>query len=91
MAKRLYVGNLPYTVSQADLTDLFSQAGNVESVNLIMDRETGRIKGFGFVEMATEEDAKKAVRMFDVYKMGDRAIVVNVARPREERPSGFRR
>ena len=91
MAKRLYVGNLPYTVSQADLTDLFSQAGNVESVNLIMDRETGRIKGFGFVEMAAEEDAKKAVRMFDGYKMGDRAIVVNVARPREERPSGFRR
>lgn len=85
--KKLFVGNLPWSTSEEDLRNMFSQDGmQVESVQIISDRETGRSKGFGFVEMVTLEDAEKAVNMFNNYDMNGRKIVVNEARPREERP-----
>jgi len=85
--KKLFVGNMPYSTTEDDLRNLFSQDGMVvESVQLITDRETGRSKGFGFVEMATLEDAEKAVAKLHDYDMGGRPLIVNEARPREERP-----
>ncbi|RJQ27531.1 RNA-binding protein [Candidatus Parcubacteria bacterium] len=84
MAKRLYVGNLPYTVSEGQLKELFSQAGNVESANVIVDRNTGQGKGFAFVEMGSDEEAKKAIEMLNGHKMDDRSLVVNEARPQRE-------
>ena len=86
MAKRLFVGGLPYDATDAQLSELFAKAGKVESVNIIIDKFSGRSKGFGFVEMATEEEAQKAIQTLNGTKMGDRAIVVNEARPLEERP-----
>lgn len=88
MESKLYVGNLPYNVSEDDLRALFTQAGEVKEVTLILDRETRRPKGFGFVEMATDADAQKAIQMFNNQEVGGRAITVNVARPREERGGG---
>ena len=88
MENKLYVGNLPYTVSENDLTSLFSEAGNVTSVAVIKDRETGRSKGFGFVEMSSQAEAEEAIRMFNGYEYGERPLKVNVARPREERGGG---
>ncbi len=88
MEKKLYVGNLPYSTTEDDLRTLFSQAGVVESVELIKDRDTGNSKGFGFVEMASQADAEKAISTFNGYSMGNRQIKVNIARPREERPRG---
>lgn len=85
MAKRLYVGNLPYTISEQQLRDLFSEVGSVESVTVIIDRNTNKAKGFGFVEMVTDEEAQKAIEKFNGYQIEDRALVVNEARPREER------
>lgn len=85
MAKRLYVGSLPYTTTDEQLSELFGQAGTVESAKVIMDKFSGRSKGFGFVEMGTEEEAQKAIETFNNYQMGDRTIVVNEARPMEER------
>jgi RNA recognition motif-containing protein len=85
--KKLFVGNLPWSASEDALRTMFSQDGMVvESVQIITDRETGRSKGFGFVEMATVEDAEKACNMFNNYEMDGRKMVVNEARPREERP-----
>lgn len=89
MAKKLYVGNLPYSVTDDDLKDMFSQAGTVESATIITDKFSGKSKGFGFVEMATEEEAKKAVETFDKQTMGERNIIVNEARPMEDRPKKF--
>jgi RNA recognition motif-containing protein len=86
MENKLYVGNLPYTVTEDDLKTHFSQAGTVTSVALIRDRATGRAKGFGFVEMATAEEAQKAISMFHGQDFNGRTLTVNVARPREERP-----
>jgi len=86
MENKLYVGNLPYAASEDDLKVHFSQAGNVTSVALIIDRATGRAKGFGFVEMATNDEAQKAISMFNGQDFMGRAITVNVAKPREERP-----
>jgi RNA recognition motif-containing protein len=86
MENKLYVGNLPYTATEDDLKNHFSQAGNVTSVALIKDRATGRAKGFGFVELATAEEAQKAITMFHGQDFMGRTITVNVARPREERP-----
>lgn len=86
MAKKLYVGNLSYNTTEDELKDLFSQAGTVDSAVIINDKFSGRSKGFGFVEMSTEEEAKKAIEMFDKKTVGERAIVVNEARPMEERP-----
>ncbi|MFC1644812.1 RNA recognition motif domain-containing protein [Patescibacteria group bacterium] len=88
MEKKLYVGGLPYATTQEALEEAFSEAGTVDSAVIIMDRATGRSKGFGFVEMATEEDAQKAIEMFHEKDFGGRTIIVNEARPREERPMG---
>lgn len=91
MTRKLYVGNLPYAVNEDQLRELFAQAGEVESVNIITDRDTGRSKGFGFVEMATEDEAKEAIKRFNGYSVDNRSLTVNEARPREERPGGGRR
>ncbi len=88
MDVKLYVGNLPYTTTEEDLRALFSQAGAVASVALIKDRDTGKSKGFAFVEMATQAEAQKATTMFNGFKLETRTLVVNLARPREERPAG---
>jgi len=88
MGTKLYVGNLSYDATQNDLQDLFSQAGTVTSVNLMQDRETGRPRGFGFVEIASEADTAKAISMFNGKDFKGRALTVNEARPREERSGG---
>ncbi len=88
MEVKLYVGNLSYETSEDDLRTLFSQAGAVASVALIKDRDTGRSKGFAFIEMTTQSEAQKAISMYSGYKLNDRDLTVNMARPREER-SGF--
>jgi len=85
MNKRLYVGNLNYTVTNESLQEWFAQAGSVVSAMVIFDRQTGRSKGFGFVEMATDEEAKKAIEMFHGKDFMERTIVVNEARPQEQR------
>ena len=85
MESKLYVGNLSYNVSEGDLQRLFAQAGEVKEVALIMDRTTRQSKGFGFVEMATEADAQKAIEMLNEYELDSRKLIVNLARPREER------
>jgi len=93
MAKKLYVGGLPYSTTEEALKDLFSQAGSVESASVITDRASGRSKGFGFVEMATEEEAQKAIEILNGKEFEGRTITVNEARPQESRPrsGGFNR
>lgn len=86
MAKKLYVGGLPYSTTEDQLKDLFAQAGAVESGIIIMDKMTGRSKGFGFVEMSSDEDASKAIEMFDKKEYEGRTLTVNEARPMEARP-----
>ena len=86
MAKKLYVGGLPYSTSEDELRDAFAQAGAVDSAVIIMDRMTGRSKGFGFVEMSADEDAQKAIDMWNGKDFGGRTLTVNEARPMEERP-----
>src|SRR4051812_22453121 len=88
MAKKLYVGNLPYSTTEDDLRTLFSEVGEIGEVALITDRDTGRSKGFGFVEMATDEGAAEAISRYNGYMMDERALTVNEARPREERGPG---
>jgi RNA recognition motif-containing protein len=88
MEVKLYVGNLPYDTTEEDLRTLFAQAGTVASVAVIRDRDTGRSKGFGFVEMGSQADAQNAITKFNSYRMGDRTLTVNPARPREERSGG---
>lgn len=88
MAVKLYVGNLPYSTTDADLTELFAEYGTVVSASVISDRETGRSKGFGFVEIEEEDKAKVAIEALNGKDFGGRNIVVNEARPREERPRG---
>jgi RNA recognition motif-containing protein len=85
MAKRLFVGSLPYDITDAQLEELFSQAGKVESAKVIIDRYTGRGKGFGFVEMTTEEEAQKAIKTLNGHDLNGRTIIVNEARPQEDR------
>ncbi len=85
MAKKLYVGSLPYKTTDSDLQQLFSQAGTVTSATVISDKFTGRSKGFGFVEMASDEEAAKAVEMFNGHELDGRNIVVNEARPLQPR------
>ncbi len=87
MNKKLYVGNMPYETTQDEIRVLFAQAGEVTEVTLITDRETGRAKGFGFVEMATEEGGREAIKRFNGKAMGERTLTVNEARPREDRSS----
>jgi RNA recognition motif-containing protein len=88
MAKKLYVGNLSYNTTHDQLHELFSQAGEVSEVSVITDRETGRSKGFAFVEMATEEGAQEAIKRFNGQAVDNRNLIVNEARPREERSGG---
>lgn len=89
MGKKLYVGNLSYDVSSSDLEQLFAQHGTVQSAQIINDRETGRSKGFGFVEMANDNEAQAAIAALNGQQHGGRALTVNEARPREERGGGF--
>jgi len=84
MEAKLYVGNLPYSTTDDDLRTLFAEVGTVKSAMVITDRDTGRSKGFGFVELASQEEAQKAISKFDGYQMDQRALKVNLARPREE-------
>lgn len=84
----IYVGNLSYSVTEDDLRALFSEFGDVSSAKLIIDRESGRSKGFGFVEMAGNDSGKKAIDALNGRDVSGRAITVNEARPREDRPRG---
>jgi RNA recognition motif-containing protein len=86
MTKKLYVGNLSYTTTKEQLRDLFAQVGEVKDAIIITDRETGKSKGFGFVEMATVEASQEAIKKFNGYTVDKRPLTVNEARPREERP-----
>jgi RNA recognition motif-containing protein len=86
MGKRLYVGSLPFDTSEAQLQELFAACGTVASAKIIMDRETGRSKGFGFIEMSTDEEAQAAIQKMNGSTVGTRQIVVNEARPQEDRP-----
>lgn len=88
MSNKLYVGNLSFRVTSEDLEEYFKAAGSVDSANVVIDRETGRSRGFGFVEMATEEEANAAIAQFNGQDYDGRNIVVNEARPREERGGG---
>ena len=88
METRLYVGNLAYSATEEELKSLFGQAGAVTSVAVIKDRETGRSKGFAFVEMASEADAQQAIDMLNGKKVGGRDLRVSIARPREEGGGG---
>ena len=86
MGKKLYVGNLPYSVRDGDLEQAFGQFGSVTSAKVMMERDTGRSKGFGFVEMGTDEEAQSAINGMNGQPLGGRSVVVNEARPMEERP-----
>ena len=88
MSMKLYVGNLAFQTSSEELQTLFAQAGTVESVSLIEDRETGRSRGFGFVEMSTKEEGAAAIQQFNGKDLGGRALNVNEAKPREDRGGG---
>ncbi|MEO8606774.1 MAG: RNA-binding protein [Chloroflexota bacterium] len=85
MAKKLYVGNLSYNATEAQIRELFAQVGEITEVNVITDRDTGKSKGFAFVQMSSDEAAQDAIRRFNGHSMDDRALTVNEARPREER------
>ncbi len=88
MAKRLYVGGLPYSATEEDLENLFGASGTVTSVTLVTDKYTGQAKGFGFVEMSTDAEANAAIAAVNGTMMGGRTLTVNEARPREDRPAG---
>jgi len=89
MGRKLYVGNLPFSATENSLTDLFSQCGTVDSSRLITDRDSGRSKGFGFVEMSTDEEAQKAITDFNGKELEGRPLTVNEARPQERRQSSY--
>jgi RNA recognition motif-containing protein len=89
MARRLYVGNLPFSAGETELQELFAQAGAVESVKVMRDMATGRARGFAFVEMSTDDEAQAAIDKFHNYEFGGRNLTVNEARPRAERSGGF--
>ena len=88
MVTKLYVGNLSYNVTEADLRTLFSQAGQIKEIVLILDRDTRKPKGFGFVEMTTQAEAEKAIQMFNEHEVDGRRLTVTVARAKTERPTG---
>jgi RNA recognition motif-containing protein len=88
MSIKLYVGNLSFNTTSEDLRDLFAQAGTVESASVVEDRDTGRSRGFGFVEMATREEGEAAIQQFNGKEVGGRNLNVNEARPREDRGGG---
>lgn len=89
MGKRLYVGSLSYYTTEQALEDFFAQVGQVESVRIVTDRDTGRAKGFGFVEMVNEEDAQRAITTLNNTELDGRTLVVNEAKPQERREGGF--
>src|SRR5213592_4209922 len=89
MGRKLYVGNLPYDTGEDALQELFSRAGNVESVRVMRDMATGRARGFAFVEMSTDEEAQKAINELNEFQLGGRGLTVNEARPKPERSGGF--
>ena len=88
MAKKLYVGNLPYSVSDSDLQQMFEAHGAVQSAQVIMDRDTGRSKGFGYVEMGSDAEAQAAIAGLNGKESGGRSLTVNEAKPREDRGGG---
>lgn len=88
MAQKLYVGSLPYSTTEDALRELFSQAGNVVSANVIVDKMTGRSRGFGFVEMGSDEEAQKAIELFNGKDLEGRKLIVNEAQPMKERSQG---
>jgi RNA recognition motif-containing protein len=88
MGNKLYVGNLPYDTNEDDLTALFAQAGTVSTVNVMRDRETGRARGFAFVEMASDSDAQNAISQLHEHSFGGRTLTVNEARPQQPRSGG---
>ncbi|OGO62441.1 MAG: RNA-binding protein [Chloroflexi bacterium RBG_19FT_COMBO_50_10] len=88
METKLYVGNLSYGTTEEDLRTLFAQAGTVDTVDLIKDRDTGRSKGFAFVQMSNQSEAEEAIKLFNGYELDGRALKVNAARPKEERSFG---
>ena len=88
MATRLFVGNLSFNTTEGDILDLFKQAGNVTTCNLIVDKFTNKSRGFGFVEMSSQEEATKAIADINGKELDGRALTVNEAKPREERPRG---
>lgn len=90
MDTKLYIGNLSFNATEDQLREMLSQAGKVESVDIIKDRDTGRSKGFAFAVMSTQAEAEKAISMFNEKPLDDRIIRVNIARPREERPRSNR-
>src|ERR687898_762939 len=89
MSMKLYVGNLSFQTSSEDLQELFAKAGTVESATVVEDRETGRSRGFGFVEMATNEEGQAAIQQFNGKEFNGRNLTVNEARPREDRGGGY--
>jgi len=91
VGNRLYVGNLPYQATDSELRQLFGGAGTVESVSMPVDRETGRPRGFGFIQMADSEEANRAIRMFDGYMLDGRRLRVNIAQERETRGGSYYR
>ena len=88
MATKLFVGNLSFNTAESELAEMFKQAGTVVSCEIVMDKFTGKSRGFGFVQMSTQEEANKAVEQFHGQNLDGRALTVNEARPREERPRG---
>jgi cold-inducible RNA-binding protein len=90
MSNKLYVGNLSFDTTENDLQDAFAAQGTVTETNLMMDRTTGRSRGFAFVTMSSDEEAQKAIAALNGSQLGGRALTVNVAKPREERPTGRR-
>jgi len=88
MSTKLYVGNLSFNTSNEDLQELFGQAGTVETVNVVEDRDTGRSRGFGFIEMSSKEEAQAAIEQLNGKEIDGRSLTVNEARPREERGGG---
>jgi len=90
MGRELYVGNLSYSADEEDLRSAFGEFGSVETVNIVTDRETGRSRGFGFVKMSTDDEAQKAITGLGGKELKERALVVNEARPREQKDGGPR-
>jgi cold-inducible RNA-binding protein len=89
METKLYVGNLPYSATEEELRALFERAGTVTSVTIIADRDSGRSRGFGFIEMSTQAEAEEAIKLLNDYNLNEREIKVNMARPREEQGGRF--
>jgi len=89
MGRKLYVGNLPFTTDETQLQELFATAGAVDTVSVVRDRDTGRARGFAFVEMASDADAEQAINQLNNHQLGGRALTVNEARPKTEGGGGF--